>query len=219
MVMRGQGKHIRFFLKIYDASTASHRQNYTSLYSFDCEFRRCRNSLLFNTSGIRAAAEKSSTYQRYASALFSANSLYLHCLFLKALEILNGIYFSPEPSRRIRTDKDVRGFAVGQHTGRYAVQQAISKRLTETPFSKALDIIHLFLGFISSFLYIFDVFAVYFSVIRVTQILTQTYIPQEESCRVYTGFLLGIIIYCFIRQFTTNFLSTFAIWMRVKQIN
>ena len=44
-------------LKIYGASTASHRQNYTSLYSFDCEFRRCRNSLLFNTSGIRAATE------------------------------------------------------------------------------------------------------------------------------------------------------------------
>gem|GEM_PF-2481024 len=58
-------------------------------------------------------------------------------LFLKALEILNGIYFSPEPSRRIRTDRDVRGFVrsefavsklvVEQHTGRYAVQQAISK--------------------------------------------------------------------------------------------
>ena len=46
-----------FFLQIYGASTASHRQNYTSLYSFDCEFRRCRNSLLFNTSGIRAATE------------------------------------------------------------------------------------------------------------------------------------------------------------------
>ena len=64
-------------LKIYGASTASHRQNYTSLYSFDCEFRRCRNSLLFNTSGIRAAAEKSSTYQNghgcpwfYAAAMF-----------------------------------------------------------------------------------------------------------------------------------------------------
>ena len=150
-------------------------------------------------------------------------------LFLKALEILNGIYFSPEPSQRSRTDRDVRGFVrsefvasklvVGQHTGRYAVQQAISKRLTETLFSKALDIVHLFLGFISSFLYIFDVFAVYFSFIRVTQILTKTYIPQEKSSRVCTGFLLGIIIYCFIRQFTTNFLSAFAVWMRVKQIN
>ena len=31
-------------------------------------------------------------------------------LFLKELEILNGIYFSPEPSQRIRTDRDVRGF-------------------------------------------------------------------------------------------------------------
>ena len=64
-------------LEICGASTASHRQNYTSLYSFDCEFRRCRNSLLFNTSGIRAAAEKSSTYQNghgcpwfYAAAMF-----------------------------------------------------------------------------------------------------------------------------------------------------
>ena len=108
---------------------------------------------------------------------------------------------------------------VGQHTGRYAVQQAISKRLKELLFSKALDIVHLFLGFISSFLYIFDVFAVYFSVIRVTQILTKTYIPQEKSSRVCTGVILGIIIYCFIRQFTTSFLSAFAVWMQVKQIN
>ena len=93
--------------------------------------------LLFNTSGIRAAAEKSSTYQRYACALFLANSSYLHRLFSKALDILNGIYFSPKHSRRIRTDKDVRGvgrsefaiskLVVGQHTRGYAVQQAISK--------------------------------------------------------------------------------------------
>ena len=251
-------------MKIYGASTASHRQNYTSLYSFDCEFRRCRNSLLFNTSGIRAAAEKSSTYQRYASALFSANSLYLHCLFLKALEIwriycvalakeyilvrfcprvsavpkhrycliraasvpllkifntsertgmsvvlrsiefamrtrsqrlykevqslaclrlicarasylhrlfskaleiLNGIYFSPEPSRRIRTDKDVRGskqyrvriansqtttvqggivvvVPAGVFCALLASASPISKRLTETLFLKALDILN-----------------------------------------------------------------------------
>ena len=44
--MRGQGKHIRFFLKIYDASTASHRQNYTSLYSFDCDVSRSRETPL-----------------------------------------------------------------------------------------------------------------------------------------------------------------------------
>ena len=86
-------------LKIDGASTASHRQNYTSLYSFDCEFRRCRNSLLFNTSGIRAAAEKSSTYHRYASALFSASSLYLHRLFAKALILFtaaNNLYTAIE---------------------------------------------------------------------------------------------------------------------------
>ena len=41
--------------------------------------------------------------------LICARASYLHRLFSKALEILNGIYFSPEPSRRIRTDKDVRG--------------------------------------------------------------------------------------------------------------
>ena len=42
-------------LEIYSTSTASHWQKRTSLYAFASEFRRCRNSLLFNTSGIRAA--------------------------------------------------------------------------------------------------------------------------------------------------------------------
>ena len=51
---------------------------------------------------------------------------------------------------------------VGQHTGMYAVQQAISKRLTETLFLKALILIQLFLGCVSSFLYVLGIFAVYF---------------------------------------------------------
>jgi len=45
-------------LKINGASTASRRQNYTSLYSFDCEFRQSRNIAFDKTSGIRAAAQR-----------------------------------------------------------------------------------------------------------------------------------------------------------------
>ena len=41
--------------------------------------------------------------------LICARASYLHRLFSKAPEILKGIYFSPEPSRRIRTDREVRG--------------------------------------------------------------------------------------------------------------
>lgn len=100
-------------MQIYGISTASHRQNYTSLYSFDCEFRQSRNIAFDKTSGIRAAAQRiisamdGGAYmqhrvcynkldvQKYtrtyiferACALFSANSLYLRRLFAKALEI------------------------------------------------------------------------------------------------------------------------------------
>jgi hypothetical protein len=87
---------------------------------------------------------------------------------------------------------------VGQHTGRYAVQQALSKRLTEPLFSKALDIVHLFLGFISSFLYIFDVFAVYFSFIRLLK-YSQKHIYHKkkaaEFARVLFLGLLSIVLY------------------------
>ena len=53
--MQKEGNHTRLLLKIYGASTASYAEN------------------------------KCSTYHRYASALFSATSLYLHHLFSKAL--------------------------------------------------------------------------------------------------------------------------------------
>ena len=61
MVMRGQGKHIRFFLKIYDASTASHAEN------------------------------KCSTYHRYASALFAASFLYLHRLVFSKTDSMHSL--------------------------------------------------------------------------------------------------------------------------------
>ena len=62
-----------YLLKIYGASTASPCQKCTSLYTFGSEFRHCRN----------IAFDKCSTYHRYASALFSPNSLYLPRLFPK----------------------------------------------------------------------------------------------------------------------------------------
>ena len=61
------------FLKIYGTSTAPPCQKCTSLYTFGSEFRQSRN----------IAFDKCSTYQRYASALFSPNFLYLNHLFPK----------------------------------------------------------------------------------------------------------------------------------------
>ena len=65
--------------------SASPCQKCTSLYTFGSEFRQCRNIAFDKTSGIRAAFDKCSTYHRYASALFSPNSLYLSRLFPKKI--------------------------------------------------------------------------------------------------------------------------------------
>ena len=65
---------------------------------------------IYGASTASYAKNKCSTYQRYACALFLANSLYLHRLFSKALILfctINNIYAAVK--NVLRTDKDVRG--------------------------------------------------------------------------------------------------------------
>ncbi|MGI5088973.1 hypothetical protein [Treponema sp. OMZ 805] len=84
-------------LKIYGASTSSHWQKRTSLYAFASEFRRRRNSLLFNTSGIRAAVEnpqrirtdtdvREIKQQRVCPANSTLNSVHGRTLFNSAMD-------------------------------------------------------------------------------------------------------------------------------------
>ena len=109
-------------LEIYSTSTASHWQKRTSLYAFASEFRRCRNSLLFNTSGIRAAVANP---RRIRSGMDAAGSKLQQVFRQKNLSLYSvhgrtlynmpaGVFYtllasaSSISKRHFRTDTDVR---------------------------------------------------------------------------------------------------------------